>query len=209
MGFPMRTSFVERVGNKVNEIREKCGVGLERLSQDSGISLNALKLIESGRRAIKVSELFNISRALNVSISAFLSPCDNALYSRRKEEKTENYIPLKKLSEALGVSEKILKEFSRNGEIPHIKIGNEWFFRASDINLWLEHHLGSKKKLKPVERSVPNVFGIEPLLSPKEAGEILGCSHTFVRRLAFNVPCYRIGGEGQVQNLRYRKLPGF
>ena len=190
-----RVPYFERVGHKINEIRERCGIEIEKLSSDSGLSANAIKLIENGKRDIKVSELFQISRALNVRISAFLSPCDHALYAKRKEENLENYISLERLAGLLGISEKALKSFSRNNEIPHLRIGRGLFFRASDINLWLEHHLGSKKKTKKADRPVVKIYGIEPLLSPKDAGEILGCSHTFVRRLMGAVPYYRIGGR--------------
>jgi len=190
-----RVPHIERVGRKISEIRERCGVEIEKLSSDSGLSTNALKLIENGKRDIKVSELFQISRALNVRISVFLSPCDHALYNRRKEENLENYISLARLAGLLSISEKALKSFSRNNEIPHLRIGRGLFFRASDINLWLEHHFGSKKKLKRDDHPVLKVYGIEPLLSPNDAGEILGCSHTFVRRLMGAVPYYRIGGR--------------
>ena len=190
-----RVPYFERVGRKISEIREKCGVDIEKLSSESGLSINALKLIESGKRDIKVSELFKISKAINVRISAFLSPCDRTLYAKRKEENIDNYISLEKLSELLSISEKALKSLSRNNEIPHMRIGRGLFFRASDINLWLQHHLGSKKKLKRDERTMVKTYGIEPLLSPKDAGEILGCSHTFVRRLMGAVPYYRIGGR--------------
>jgi len=190
-----RVSYFERVGRKIAEIREKCGIDIEKLSFESGLTISALKLIEAGKRDIKVSELFRISKALNVRISAFLSPCDRALYAKRKEENIENYTSLEKLSVLLGISEKALKSFSRNNEIPHLRIGRGLFFRVSDINLWLEHHLASKKKLKRNERSVIKIYGIEPLLSPNDAGEILGCTHTFVRRLMGTIPYFRIGGR--------------
>jgi len=61
-----RTSFHERVWKKIKEIREKCGETIPDLSMRSGLSQNALNLIENGRRDIKASELFEISKALNV-----------------------------------------------------------------------------------------------------------------------------------------------
>ena len=41
-----RVPYFERVGRKINEIRERCGVEIEKLSSDSGLSANAHKLIE-------------------------------------------------------------------------------------------------------------------------------------------------------------------
>jgi transcriptional regulator with XRE-family HTH domain len=190
-----RPDFSERVAYRIKDIREKTGMEIEALSNQTGLSINALRLIESGRRDIKVSELFLVSKALDIRITALLAPCDHQLYSRRKEENLDCYISLKDLSEILDISEKRLRELCRNNEIPHLEISRKHFFKASDINIWLEHHLGSKKKIKKPSRSIVKIYGIEPLFSPKEAGEILGCSHTFVRRLGLTVPYYRIGGR--------------
>ena len=142
-----KTKYYERVGRKIHEIRENCGETIPGLSEKSGLSGNAIKSIESGRRDIKVSELFGISKALDVRISAFLNPCDSMFYKRRKEESVDCYIPLRKLSELLDISEAFLKEFCLNDEIPYEKIGGKYFFRASEINNWLENHCLSLKML--------------------------------------------------------------
>jgi excisionase family DNA binding protein len=63
----------------------------------------------------------------------------------------------------------------------------------SALNIFGLAVFGSKKKLKRNERPAAKIRGIEPLLSPKEAGEILGCSRSFVHRLMGSVPYYRIG----------------
>jgi transcriptional regulator with XRE-family HTH domain len=83
--------YHERVGRRIQEIREKCGETVPVLSEKSGMSEKAIKSIESGRRDIKVSELFEISKALNVRISAFLNPCDSKFYTRRKEESKDTH----------------------------------------------------------------------------------------------------------------------
>ena len=77
-----KSKYHERVGRKIQEIREKCGVTVTDLAVKSGLSENAIKSIENGRRDIKVSELFEISKALDVRISAFLNPCDSKFYKR-------------------------------------------------------------------------------------------------------------------------------
>lgn len=89
-----KTNFHERVGMKIKELREKCGAAVVELSESSGLSEDTLKLIESGKRDIKVSELFQISKALNIRIASFLNPCDYKYYERKKEEKIEYFISL-------------------------------------------------------------------------------------------------------------------
>jgi len=188
-------TFHERVGRKIKEIREKCGITIPDLSDNSGLSVSALNSIESSRRDIKLSELFNISKALNVRISAFLNPCDSQIYKKRKEEDIENYISLKSLSPTLNISESRLRIYCKNNEIPYYKISGKHFFKASEINEWLKHHCGSKKKIKKEQKIRIRVFGVEPLISVKEAAEILDCSSTFIYRLGSEVPYYRIGGS--------------
>jgi transcriptional regulator with XRE-family HTH domain len=120
--------------------------------ESSGLSENALKLIESGRRDIKISELFQISKALDVRISAFLTPCDSQIYKRRKEEEIDCYVSLENLSHIFNISKSTLHKLCQNDEIPYHKISAKYFFKASEINNWLKHHIGSKKKMKKVLR---------------------------------------------------------
>jgi len=37
-----------------------------------------------------------------------------------------------------GMHPKTLMRLARNGEVPAIKIGKCWFFRASALNLWID-----------------------------------------------------------------------
>ncbi len=205
-----KTNFHQRVGRKIKEIGEKCGIKIAELSVSSGLTENALKLIESGRRDIKVSELFQISKTLDVRISAFLSPCDFQIYKRRKEEEIENYISLKNLSQFLDISESKLRIFCQNDEIPYNKISGKYFFRASEIDDWLIHHCGNPKKVKKLQKNQVRVYGLEPLISVKEAAEILDTSTTFIYRLGGEVPYYRIGGSikyklSDIENYRDKK----
>ena len=81
----LKRKYHERVGKKIQEIREKCGETVQSLSEKSGLTENALQSIKAGRRDIKVSELYETSKALNVRISVFLNPCDSKFYTWRKE----------------------------------------------------------------------------------------------------------------------------
>lgn len=129
------SKYHKRVGRKIQEIREKCGATVLDLANKSGLSENAIKSIENGKRDIKISELFEISKALDVRISAFLNSCDSKFYKRRKEKILDCYIPLRKLSKLLDISEASLKKFCLNDEIPHEKIGGKYFFIASEIKI--------------------------------------------------------------------------
>lgn len=205
-----KTKFYERVGMKIKEIREKCGKTISSLSTNSGLSKNALQLIEGGKRDIKVNELFEISKALHVRISAFLNPCDSKIYKRRKEDSIECYIPLRKLSEILEISEDSLREFCRNDEIPHEKIGGKYFFMASEINKWLKYHCGVKKRLRQNERKSIKIYGIEPMISTREAARLLGVTWGFIYRSIGTIPYYRIGGRykfkvSDIENFREKK----
>jgi excisionase family DNA binding protein len=195
---------------KIKEIREKCGITIPELSDSSGLSENILKSIESGRRDIKVSELFQISKALNVRIASFLNPCDSQFYQRRKEEVLDCYVSLDNLSQILSISTSSLREFCRNDEIPYLKISGKYFFKASEINEWLSYHCGIKKRIKADQKKRFKIFGIEPLISAKEAAEIFGYSRTFIYRLSGQVPYFRIGGSirfklSDLENYRDKK----
>lgn len=188
-----RKSFHQRVSAKIREIREKCGETMEGLAKSSGLSENALKLIESGSRDIKISELFRISRALNVRISLFLGPCDFQFYTRRKEEDIKCHVFLKNLSLILGISDSKIRGLCMTGEIPHSQINGRYFFFAPDVNDWLRHHLSARKRLKEKQISRTRIFGMGPMLSVNETVEIFGCSPSLVRRLIWDISYYRIG----------------
>lgn len=205
-----KSKYHERVGRKIKEIRKKCGEIVPDLAKKSGLSENTIKSIENGRRDINVSELFGISKALNIRISAFINPCDSKFYKRRKEESIECYIPLKKLSELLDMSEASLREFCLNDEIPHEKIGGKYFFRASEINNWLKNHCGVSKKIKQDEKRILKIYGIEPMISTREAAILLGVTWGFIYRLIGTIPYYRIGGRykfkvSDIENFREKK----
>jgi excisionase family DNA binding protein len=205
-----KKKYHERVGRKIQEIREKCGETIPDLSEKSGLTENALQSIEAGRRDIKVSELFEISKALDVRISPFLNPCDSKFYTRRKEESVECYISLKKLSDIIAISGNSLMKLCQNDEIPHEKFGGKYFFKASEINIWLKNHLGVKKKVKKDEKQILKIYGIEPLVTTREAAIILGVTWGFIYRLVGTIPYYRIGGRykfkvSDIENFREKK----
>jgi excisionase family DNA binding protein len=56
----------------------------------------------------------------------------------------QNFEPLLRVEEAAlllgGLHPKTLMRFARMGEVPAIKIGKCWFFRASTLNEWVVLH---------------------------------------------------------------------
>lgn len=59
------------VGQQVRDLREQRGLSLRALSRLSGLSLNAISLIERGTNSPTVSSLHLLSNALNVPITDF------------------------------------------------------------------------------------------------------------------------------------------
>jgi len=194
-----RMKYHERVGKRIKEIREECGESISELGDECGIGENILKLIESGKRDIKIDELFEISKALDVRISSFVNPCDYKLYERRKEEMIDRYISLERISRVLNIAAPSIKKLCKHDEIPYLMILGKYFFKASEVNEWLNHHCGIKKKIKEDKIKRFKIYGIEPLISAKEAGEILDCSRDFIYSLCGKIPYFRIGGR-----IRYR-----
>jgi len=205
-----KMEFHEKVGKRIKEIREECGVALPELAAKCGIGENIIELIENGRRDIKISELFEISKALDVRITSFINRADYKLYKKREADLIDRYIPLKRLSEILDIGDSAIRELCKNDEIPYLSIAGKYFFKASEVNEWLEHHCGIKKKIKEDQSQRTTIYGIEPLISAKEAGEILGCSWNFVFSLRGKVRYFRIGGRikfrlSDIENYRDRK----
>lgn len=59
------------VGGRLRQLREEQGLSIRELARKSGLSANALSLIERGRSSPSVSTLYKISEALNVQITSF------------------------------------------------------------------------------------------------------------------------------------------
>jgi len=63
----------------------------------------------------------------------------------------EKLLTLQQVSEKLQISENTLYKLARKGEIPAIKIGNQWRFKAQDIERWLEEQKILRKKMNQNE----------------------------------------------------------
>ena len=59
------------VGSRLRQLREERGLSLRALARASGLSANALSMIERGRTSPSVSTLYKLSTALGVPVTAF------------------------------------------------------------------------------------------------------------------------------------------
>ena len=66
------------VGRRIRELREQRGLSLRLLAERSGLSLNAISLIERGQSSPTVSTLHRLAAALGVRIVDFFGPPEEA-----------------------------------------------------------------------------------------------------------------------------------
>lgn len=62
------------VGNRLRQLREMRKVSMRTLAQMSGLSANALSMIERGKTSPSVSTLYRLADALGVPVTDFFSP---------------------------------------------------------------------------------------------------------------------------------------
>jgi transcriptional regulator with XRE-family HTH domain len=61
------------IGERLRELREARNISMRALASRSGLSANALSMIERGRASPSVSTLYKLADALGVSITSFFS----------------------------------------------------------------------------------------------------------------------------------------
>lgn len=64
------------VGTRLRELREMRGISMRALATKSGLSANALSMIERGKTSPSVSTLYKLADALGVSITTFFGTED-------------------------------------------------------------------------------------------------------------------------------------
>ena len=69
-----RDAISVNVGVRLRELRDLRQVSMRGLASKSGLSANALSMIERGRTSPSVSTLYKLADALEVSITEFFSP---------------------------------------------------------------------------------------------------------------------------------------
>lgn len=71
MGSFQREALSVDVASSLRELREARGISMRTLAAKSGLSANALSMIERGKTSPSVSTLYKLADALGVSITAF------------------------------------------------------------------------------------------------------------------------------------------
>lgn len=71
MVFKDREAPSVNVGNRLRELREERGISMRGLAAKSGLSANALSMIERGKTSPSVSTLYKLADAMGVDITAF------------------------------------------------------------------------------------------------------------------------------------------
>jgi transcriptional regulator with XRE-family HTH domain/quercetin dioxygenase-like cupin family protein len=74
MDLTSRAAVSVDVGNRLRQLRETCGVSMRTLATMSGLSANALSMIERGKTSPSVSTLYRLADALEVPVTDFFSP---------------------------------------------------------------------------------------------------------------------------------------
>ena len=72
----MREAHSVNVATSLRELREARGISMRALATRSGLSANALSMIERGKTSPSVSTLYKLADALGVSITAFFGQED-------------------------------------------------------------------------------------------------------------------------------------
>ena len=67
----IREAASVNVASSLRELREARGISMRALATKSGLSANALSMIERGKTSPSVSTLYKLADALGVSITAF------------------------------------------------------------------------------------------------------------------------------------------
>lgn len=82
------------VGGRLHQLRMERDKSMRSLARDSGLSTNALSMIERGRTSPSVSTLYKLAEALGVPITAFFrleAPKQDIVYRRASERKACRY----------------------------------------------------------------------------------------------------------------------
>ncbi len=84
------------VGQLLRQLREERGISIRELSRISGLSANALSMIERGLTSPSVSTLYRLTDALNVPITALFrqNQTQEAIVFRSVSERTHVPFPL-------------------------------------------------------------------------------------------------------------------
>jgi len=91
------------IGERLRELREMRNISMRALATRSGLSANALSMIERGKASPSVSTLYKLADALGISITAFFgSPTDKKQIVFLKEDERTHVSFTRGIFEGLG-----------------------------------------------------------------------------------------------------------
>jgi len=91
------------VGRRIRELRERRGLSLRTLAELSGLSVNAVSLIERGQSSPTVSTLHRLAAALGVRVVDFFGPEEEARVVLVRAEQRRRTETAGALVESLGI----------------------------------------------------------------------------------------------------------
>ncbi len=126
------------VGQRLRELREQRNISLRKLAAKSGLSANALSMIERGKTSPSVSTLYKLAEAMGVNITAFFGEPQTrkSILFMKAEERPRVAFP-RGVWEDLGGSQFIgrvepfiltLESGGGSGPIPMAHSGHEFVF---------------------------------------------------------------------------------
>ena len=71
MAFYQKDALSVNIGERLRELREARNISMRSLASRSGLSANALSMIERGKASPSVSTLYKLAEALGISITSF------------------------------------------------------------------------------------------------------------------------------------------
>ena len=88
-----KANVLEPIGKKIKKERLKKKMTLDLVANETGLSIDELKKIETGKKIPPVGTLLQIARALEIDSGFFLKEQETSLRSRIKAytKRTENY----------------------------------------------------------------------------------------------------------------------
>jgi DNA-binding XRE family transcriptional regulator/mannose-6-phosphate isomerase-like protein (cupin superfamily) len=72
-----KMNFIQRVGEKLREVRKKSGLSLQKLASKSGVSAGTIYKIETGKLVPSIAIFIKIVKGLNKNTSFFLDEENN------------------------------------------------------------------------------------------------------------------------------------
>ena len=73
MALYQRDAVSVNIGERLRELREERNISMRSLATRSGLSANALSMIERGKASPSVSTLYKLAEALGISITTFFA----------------------------------------------------------------------------------------------------------------------------------------